>query len=129
MKAVRSVLGLIARRISRLNETTSRIKGAMDMKNETTAEKAKSGSLAAAINAAMEKPAASADLLERIRTAASELYAATQDKTKKEEELKTASAKVLQLRTQALPQLLDEAGIPGLDIDEATRVERDTEIY
>lgn len=101
------------------------------MKKEMTAAKAKppAVALAAAMNAAMEKPAASADLLERIRTAASELYAATQDATKKEEEFESAKSKVLQLRTQALPQLLDEAGIPGLDLDESTRVERDTEIY
>ncbi len=85
--------------------------------------------LAAAMNAAMEAPAVGADLLQRITAAATELAGAVKTVATIEEQLEKAKSRVLNLRTQALPQLFDEAGIPGLDIDEATRVERDTEVY
>lgn len=85
--------------------------------------------LQAAMNAAMETPAVGADLLQRITASAAELAAAVKTVAQIEEQLDKAKSRVLNLRTQALPQLFDEAGIPGLDLDETTRVERDTEIY
>ena len=80
--------------------------------------------LVAAMNAAMlEKPAPTADLLARIITSAHELTQAEKAVDALEEQLKDAKALVLRLRTTALPSLLDEAGVPGLDVDAVTRIE------
>lgn len=93
------------------------------------AKKKSTATLDEAMRGAMEKPAASPDLLNRIVAAASELAAAVSTVKVLEEKLEKAKGDVFRLRTTALPQLMDEAGVPGLDIDELTRVERETEIY
>lgn len=85
--------------------------------------------VADALRTAQKNKSAPADLLQRIVAGASELRAAMQTVEMMEDKLKEAKGRVLELRTLSLPNLLDEAQIPALDLDDGYRVERDLDVH
>ena len=97
----------------------------------STAERkaATASAVADALRKAQKNKAAPADLLQRIVAGASELRAAMQTVETMDGKLKEAKGRVLELRTESLPGLLDEAQIPGLDLDDGYRIERGLEVH
>lgn len=93
---------------------------------QTTRDKA---ALKAAMNKAVKEHKPAADLLARIVAAASELSAAVKTLKTYEQKVLDTKSNIHKMRTAALPQMLDEAQIPGLDLEGGVRIERDTEIY
>ena len=85
--------------------------------------------LRAAMNNAVKEHAPAPDLLARIVAAASELSAAVKTLKTLEEKVTDTKSRIHNMRTAALPQMLDEAQVPGLDLEDGYRVERDTEVY
>ncbi len=85
--------------------------------------------LRAAMNRAVKEHRPPADLLARIVAAATELSAAVKTLKTYEQKVLDTKSNIHRMRTAALPQMLDEAQIPGLELEGGYRVERDTEVY
>ena len=87
----------------------------------------------AVLDALLAEDAAAApvvpDMLARIRATADELVKLERDAQAALEQSEKLSREARRLAETVLPQLMDEAGLPAIELDDDTRIERSEDVY